>query len=185
MSAFTRRGVRRLRFAGGFSSTPLAPWSAGQSRSSRMLIPYRLRNHRRNKTSTDEQFPVIDYVLSMQNIASKLVLQGFSRLIGRAASDQWSAARRWDRPCRADNSAYADYTFSRAPQFELEKWEIYNNTWRHVVRRNETVGNRRPLCVYNNMHAGTEVGCGGKSVGLGGRGREPSLQHKRKKVKIK
>lgn len=83
---------RRLRFAGGFSSTPLAPWSAGQSRSSRMLISYRLRNHRRNKTSTDEQFPVIDYVLSMQNIASKLVLQGFSRLIGRAASDQWSAA---------------------------------------------------------------------------------------------
>lgn len=49
-----------------------------------------------------------------------------------------------------------------------------------MVRRNETVGNRWPLCVYNNMHAGTEVG-GGKSVGLGGRGREPSLQHKRKK----
>lgn len=36
-----------------------------------------------------------------------------------------------------------------------------------MVRRNETVGNRRPLCVYNNMHAGTEVG-GGKPVGLGG-----------------
>lgn len=53
-----------------------------------------------------------------------------------------------------------------------------------MVRRNETVGNRRPLCVYNNMHAGAEVG-GGKSVGLGGRGREPSLQHKRRKVKIK
>lgn len=81
-----------IALCGLLNPTPLAPWSAGQSRSSRMLISYRLRNHRRNKTSTDEQFPVIDYVLSMQNIASKLVLQGFSRLIGRAASDQWSAA---------------------------------------------------------------------------------------------
>lgn len=58
---------------------------------------------------------------------------------------------------------------------------IHGGMWLGEMKRLE---NRRPLCVYNNMHAGAEVG-GGKSVGLGGRGREPSLQHKRKKVKIK
>lgn len=114
-----------IELCGRFNSDHSPVWSVGQPLASRMLISYRLRNHHGNKTSTDKQFPMIDYILSMQNIASKLVLQGFSRLIKPAASGQWSAG---GSACRADNSGYSDYTFSRAPQFELEKWEIYNNT---------------------------------------------------------